>query len=282
MIQPVPEDHTMDAPTDDGGRQLVVSEPAPDPAVPDVPGELEEAEEVVDGELIEEVESAEAGGRLAARTVEGRAIVLRPAPRLVQVARVVGEQPVTLVQGWHSWLVRAWSGATYGVYRRQIRAAEAKDDQEALAAWVERKERAVAERRNRLADLPLLIVGLFKLAIGTAVVLVVGLPVVAIMVQLAGAGTAQGVMSGVGTVVQLLLGMLGFVGRWLWLILALIVVVGGWREGRRGGAVRWVKSDPGDGPQGRDVIPDSVALFVLLALILYGVAKVAKWWEDPR
>ena len=48
----------------------------------------------------------------------------------------------TVVQGFESWTKRAWDASTMGVYRRQIKAAEAVGDREELKEWTDRKETA--------------------------------------------------------------------------------------------------------------------------------------------
>lgn len=151
-------------------------------------------------------------------------------PRLRHLAV---ETLITIGIGVHSWLARAWDGISLGVHRRQIRAAEQLGDQEMLVDWVERTARARADRHARLMDLPLLVVGLVKVALlGLAgVVGVLGLLSVAIWAT--GHGPLSGVFASVGVVVGWAIGVTALIWPLLLALLALGVVVGAWREGRR-------------------------------------------------
>ena len=135
----------------DGADAPALPTPRPDvkPTEPDT--------DAIEGEVVPR--PANPGRQLPART-PGR---MQPSDRTLQIARTIAVATVTVGQGWKSWLIRAWDGATLGVHRRQIRAAEAMGDQVLLAEWVERKERETARRTARLLDLPILALGLVKL-----------------------------------------------------------------------------------------------------------------------
>ncbi|MFD0887924.1 hypothetical protein ACFQ08_25570, partial [Streptosporangium algeriense] len=77
--------------------------------------------------------------RLLGQAVE-HVVRLRDDERTVRLTRGALGVTVTIGQGWHSWLVRAWDALTLGAYRRQIRAAEAMGDRTALAEWMDRKQ----------------------------------------------------------------------------------------------------------------------------------------------
>jgi hypothetical protein len=71
---------------------------------------------------------------------------------------------LTVAQGFESWAKRAYDASTMGTYRKAIRAAEAAGDRQALAEWVDRKERAAMIRHRRLMDAPKLAFRLLKMA----------------------------------------------------------------------------------------------------------------------
>ncbi|MGH3658750.1 MAG: hypothetical protein ACRDUA_19010, partial [Micromonosporaceae bacterium] len=150
-------------------------------------------DDAITGELLTDEESAALDRRL------GRRAVARVATGTVQVARVVKESEhprtvgkatlrhsLTVVQGLQSWTVRAWDASTLGVYRRQIKAAEAVGNQELLAEWTERKERVTAARHKRLMDLPQVMYGIARTTVGALAGLVVLVLVVGVFVQLSG------------------------------------------------------------------------------------------------
>ena len=79
----------------------------------------------------------------AARTAASRAVqVVRESERTQQASKGVLRAALDIVQGVESWAKRAYDAGTMGVYRRQIKAAEATGNQELLQEWTERKEAA--------------------------------------------------------------------------------------------------------------------------------------------
>jgi S-DNA-T family DNA segregation ATPase FtsK/SpoIIIE len=157
--------------------------------------------------------------------------------------RVALETSVTTVQGFESWGRRAWDAGTFGVYRRQIKAAEAMGNQEELKYWTERRETASDRRHSRLMDLPRLISGLAKAGIGSLAGLVVIVLLVGLFVQLSGKGAFTDVIGGV-------MGALGWIFTaiavaWTPFLMALPagIVFAAWREGRRRGtAPSWLRT----------------------------------------
>jgi len=194
--------------------------------------QIEEA--VVEGEILSDRPTRTT--RLPAVVVDG-VMVVRTPERRAAAAKTVARHGVTVYQGWHSWLVRAWDGLTFGVYRRQIRAAEAAGDREALADWTERKGRAVAERRARLMELPQLALNVAKflgISLLGALVLLLALSVVVWATKVAEFGA---VWEMAGGLLRLILTVL----KWAWPAAFVAVLVAAWREGRgRGETPEWL------------------------------------------
>ncbi|MGV9600786.1 hypothetical protein ACWDR1_29415 [Streptosporangium sandarakinum] len=229
-------------------------------------------QQVYDGVIVDDEPHTAPGVRLPLR-VAGREVSVQPSPAVAKVAQVTAVTLFTVAQGWHSWAVRAIDGATFGVYRRQIRAAEAAGDREALAEWVDRKERAVQQRHARLMDLP-------RVALNVAKML--GISVVGALVLLLALSTAMwatgvadfgAVWAVAGGALRLLLTVL----KYTWFLLPLWLFVGAWREGRRAGAPAWLVGADDD-PEGRDVIPDEGA--ILAALRNLGISELNKAFKD--
>jgi S-DNA-T family DNA segregation ATPase FtsK/SpoIIIE len=142
---------------------------------------------------------------------------------------------LTVLQGVESWTKRAYDASTMGTYRKAIRAAEAAGDRQALAEWVDRKERAAMIRHRRLMDAPKLAFGLVKMA-GAALIGLVGIVLVlALVAQLSGVGSFLGVLSGVLALIGFVAAVVAFL--WTPLLAALpgFVLVAAYREGKRRG-----------------------------------------------
>ena len=208
------------------------------------------ADEAIEGELLTDEESAALDRRL------GRRAVARVASSTVQVARVVRESEhprtaakaglrhsLTVVQGLQSWVVRSWDASTLGVYRRQIKAAEATGNQELLSEWTERKERVTAARHKRLMDLPQLMYGIARTTVGVLAALVVLVLVVGVFVQLSGKGAFVDVITGVMDVIRWTITAVAF--AWTPFVMALpwLILLAAWREGRRRGQLpMWLQT----------------------------------------
>jgi S-DNA-T family DNA segregation ATPase FtsK/SpoIIIE len=202
--------------------------------------------------------------------VVDRVLVVRPSEGTVKVAKATARHGVTVAQGWHSWLVRAYDSLTFGVYRRQIRAAEAAGDREALADWTERKARAVAERRTRLMELPQLALNVARflgISLLGALVLLLALSVV---VWATGVGSFGAVWELAGGLLRLILTVL----KWAWPVAPLAMLWAAWREGRRRGeAPEWL-STPTERAATRDVGGPITPSIVVTALRDLGVPKL--------
>lgn len=221
----------------DDHKELAVHEEPDAPAVPDEPGEIEEADEIVDGEIVDEEETTRPSPRLPSR-ISGRTIVVRPAPWLVTW---VLDPAVTVTQGWHSWLVRAYDALTLGVYRRQIRAAEQLGDREGLADWMDRKQLAMDRRHQRLMDLPELALGVVKFALISVASVLILLLLLSIAVWASGVGGFGAVFGWVGGAIKWVLTVVGALWTPLMLSIPAFVLVAAWREGRRRGTPpRWL------------------------------------------
>ncbi|KAB8186835.1 hypothetical protein FH608_045920 [Nonomuraea phyllanthi] len=214
---------------------------------------------VYEGEIISE--APEPSNRLLPSVVVDRVTVLRPDARK-QVARVVARNSVTVAQGWHSWLVRAWDALTGGVYRRQIRAAEAAGDREALDHWLVRRREAARDRRERLMELPKLGLQVAIFAAGGCLALVVLMVIVSTLVLVTGAGEFTDVFVWVGDVLRWVFTAVAFLWVPFLVVLPFLVVIAAWREGRRKGETpKWLVADSGfDTGGSRDLIPDEGAI----------------------
>lgn len=238
---------------------------------PDLPGkELEPI--VYEGELMPDPEPT-TSSEIEVRKVGQVVAVPQRAPH---VGRGTVVAAVTVGQGWHSWLIRAWDGLTLGVYRRQIRIAETVGDREALADWTDRKHQAIEKRRARLMDLPKLAVAVGKVAAGCLAATVVLLVLVAILVAGTGAGDFADVFIWAAGVVRWLIGAAHIAWIALLLVVPLVLVVAGWREGRRKGVSppQWLVATTAGEGDGRDVIPDEGA--ILAALRNLGISALNK------
>jgi S-DNA-T family DNA segregation ATPase FtsK/SpoIIIE len=230
--------------------------------------------DVVEGEIVPEPRP----------TGPVRRIVAEPVVRLVRDERTrkagwsTVKAGVTTAQGIESWAKRAFDATTLGTYRRQIKAAEAAGDRDALAEWVERREQAVDRRHRRLMDLPKLAAGVAKILLGSLAALVVLVLVVGLAVQL----------SGEGRFTDIVLGFLDLI-RWcvtavaaLWTPIVALAPAGllyaAHREGKaHRSPPRWVVMHTGD-VDDRSVVPDEGAIFA--ALQAMGIASLNKAIKD--
>ncbi|GAA0573327.1 cell division protein FtsK [Kribbella sandramycini] len=201
--------------------------------------------EVIEGEILTEEESAELDRRIAnrgalvRRTVTGAQIATRAVvtvsthDRTKTAGKVVLRESYTIVQGLESWAKRAWDASTQGVYRRQIKAAEAVGDREELKEWTDRKEAATERRHRRLMDLPKLAWGVLKVVVATAV----GVPFLVLLIAILTKATGHGSFTGVWLGFFALIGFLIAAGALLWTALSIagpfLVLIAAHREGKR-------------------------------------------------
>ncbi|MEU4672434.1 cell division protein FtsK [Amycolatopsis sp. NPDC023774] len=157
---------------------------------------------------------------------------------------------MTVVAGLDSWRGRAWDASTMGVYRRQIKAAEAVGDREQVKEWLERMETVKEARHRRIMELPelmkrLMKVGAISLAAAVVMVLLIG-----ILVQVSGAGAFTGVIGGVFDALRWIFTAIA----WTWTPLVAVapwvvaagVVLGAYREGKQRGKVPgWLATNRG-------------------------------------
>ncbi|WP_197048673.1 ATP-binding protein [Streptosporangium roseum] len=175
------------------------------------------------------------------------------------VVRGVLGAAVTVGQGWHSWLVRAWDALTLGVYRRQIRAAEVAGDREALAEWVERKQQVADRRHARLMDLPHMALGLAKLTAGGLAgsgVLMLG---TSTLVWATGAGEFLTIPKAVGTALRWAFDAVAFASTPALMAAPVALIWAAWREGRRRGITPgWLATAGGRDDAGAPITPSIV------------------------
>jgi DNA segregation ATPase FtsK/SpoIIIE, S-DNA-T family len=205
------------------------------------PGEIIPA--VIDAEIVKSPTTSAARRRVVHLVTTLRESEDRPA----QVARQTIGAAVLVAAGFTSWATRAYDGASMGVYRRQIRAAEVAGDRELLADWVDRHERAAQARHKVLMDLPALALGLAKAIIGMLAGLVVLVVVLGVFVQLSGAGQFINIVLGVLDVMRWIFTAVSLAWTPLLMAAPLLLVLAAWREGkRRGSAPTWLTTTSAD------------------------------------
>ncbi|MGL5825205.1 MAG: cell division protein FtsK [Nocardioides sp.] len=202
-------------------------------------------DEVVEGEIVSDEESAEidrrlAGrGGLAVRAAHTTQSVVRVSKSVAShertrtAGKVVLRESWMVVQGLESWAKRAWDASTMGTYRRQIKAAEAVGDREELKEWIDRKELATERRHRRLMDLPQLAWGLTRVALAV----LIGAPALVFLIAILAAATGHGSFAGVWLGFFAAIGFALAVGALAWsavsVLAPVLVVLAAWREGRR-------------------------------------------------
>jgi S-DNA-T family DNA segregation ATPase FtsK/SpoIIIE len=248
-LVPIPE---TAMPGGEGGAELAV----PDDA------ELVETDEVVDAVLVDDDATLPAISTSTAVSVRviGRLAHIPRHERTRQSAQAVLIGGVTVGQGFHSWAVRAWDGMTIGVYRRQIRAAEALGDRVALAEWLESAQQARMLRHQRLMVLPRLLLGLVKIGVGVLIGVPLLLLVVALLVSWTDAGNFLDVWHWAGGVLRWLFGALAVAWSVLVVCLPVVLIAAAWREGRRRGAPvpRWLATAQARDTSGAPITPSIV------------------------
>ncbi|MFI6680150.1 cell division protein FtsK [Kribbella sp. NPDC050470] len=237
--------HTDDEPTDEATQDVaqgIIHESAE--RIDDDAAEVVEAE-VVEGEVLTDEESVELDRRLASRgalvrrAVTGTQVATRVVVKVgthdktKSAGKVLLREGFTVVQGVESWAKRAWDASTMGVYRRQIKAAEAVGDREELKEWIDRKEMATERRHRRLMDLPKLAWGVLKVGVAT----VVGVPFLVLLIAILTKATGNGSFTGVWLGFFALIGFLIAAGALIWsgvsIAAPFLIVLAAWREGKR-------------------------------------------------
>lgn len=232
----------------------IVRDGADAPALPLTPGgELEPM--VYEGEILPPPELGDEPDRLPARIV-GR--VVRPSTgtrRVLEIAWTVG-------LGWHSWVVRAMDGLTSGVYRRQIRSAEAAGDVARLGEWADRRQSAANQRMSRLMQLPTMLWGLAKVTLGVLVAIPLVMTLLATILWAFGVTDFETPWLWAGWVIRVVAYVLIAV---FWICVALlpvVLMVAGHREGRRKGAVipMWLAVPGERESSGEPITPSKVVV----------------------
>ncbi|NYF40464.1 P-loop NTPase family protein [Streptosporangium sandarakinum] len=201
-----------------------------------LPARADAAPAALEGTLLPRPETTQAAdvAPLPMR-ITGRVIAARDAEQTAAIVRAVLRTSLTIGQGWHSWLIRSWDALTLGVYRKQIRAAEAMGDRDALAEWVERKERAVQQRHARLMDLPLTALNVAKFLGISLVGALVLLLLLSLAVWATGVGEFGAVFGAVGALVRGIFQVVAAVWTPLLVCSPAALLLAAWREGRRRG-----------------------------------------------
>ena len=240
-------------------------------AVPHVPGsQLEQAADVLDGELITDAEYARRRSvyhlpvlAIAAGIRESdnaKKVTAAVASRVTQSVRVVFRAVYTVGGGQMSWVRRALDALTYGPVREQVRLARLAGDREALAEWTERLVTLKDGRAERLRALP--------------ATLVAGLRALYVVLCL-----LAGLLVMVGLWLEFTPGSIGWSGWWslirhildgtltalsltvqalLWGALPALLVAA-WREGRRAAQPpRWLFSPDERAQQDAEITADVI------------------------
>lgn len=206
------------------------------------PGAALVRDAAIEGEVLTDEQSKALDRKLARQAVRAVVVPVRVVRRVGQdertktAGKAVIRHGLTVCQGLGSWGTRAWDASTMGVYRRQIKAAEAVGNQELLAEWVERKERASETRHKRLVELPKLAFGVAKVAVGSLAALVVLTLLVGLFVQLSGTGEFTAVITGVMDAIRWVFTAIAFAWTPLMMAAPWLILLAAWREGRRRGA----------------------------------------------
>ncbi|MDP4501119.1 FtsK/SpoIIIE domain-containing protein [Nonomuraea turcica] len=212
-------DDAPDLPLDEDRHDEL--EPRPDQDVEEV---------VYEGEIVSEQPERT---RLLPSVVVDRVMVVRPSPGAKKAALVTARHGAIVLAGWHSWLVRMFSGLTDGVIRERIRAAKALGDDEKLAFWLDKRKEAKRDRRDRLMELPLLVLRMAAFVGMSVAGFLVLMVVVATVVWMTGAGDWTDVWVWLGGVIRWLFTAVTFAG-WVFVFAWPVwLIAWGWLEGNR-------------------------------------------------
>lgn len=168
-----------------------------------------------------------------ARVAKSAAVAVKSHEPTVKVGKATMRHTWTVVQGAESFAKRAYDGSTFGVYRRQMKAAEAVGDREALKEWADRKEMATERRHKRLMDLPRLFIGLVKVLAATLIGIPLAVFVIAVLTKLTGNGSFTGVWLGFFAVIGFVIAAVSLVWGLFVMALPVLVVLACYREGKR-------------------------------------------------
>lgn len=210
-------------------------------------GAVEPAREPLEGELLTDDESAAVDARLHRR-------ITHTMQRVITTVIVVGESERTSTavgkatvrvfwttgRGFGSWFIRAYDSATFGVYRRQIKAHETMGNQETLSEWVERYHKARHLRHTRVLNLPRVAFGAVQVFVGGLVALIGLVVLLGVAVAVSGAGPFMSVVHGSLELTNWVTTIVGAVWKPLVILTPLAVVVAAWKEGRRCKTPGWL------------------------------------------
>jgi DNA segregation ATPase FtsK/SpoIIIE, S-DNA-T family len=219
-----------------------------DSPAPAARNEVEQASEPIEGELLTDEESAALDERL------GRQRFAQAVHRAVALVVVVGEseKPSTAlgkalirvvwatIQGFRSWIGRAYDAATFGVYRRQIKAHEAMGNVEMLAEWTDRHHRAKEHRHTKILNLPKAALGAAQVTVGVLAALIAVVLLLGGAVAVSGAGSFMSVIDGSLQLVNWAMTVMRFLWKPLVVSSPVLLVIAAWQEGRRCKTPGWL------------------------------------------
>lgn len=221
------------------------------------PSEVEPAEAPLEGEIVteEEYQQRKSGGLQRYRPVAVVVHVVQ-SEATTKAGRATVRVGVTIAQGFGSWVGRGWDTATFGLYRRQIRSAEAAGDRDAVAEWADRTLIARRDRHQRVMDLPKQAVGLLLVGGIVTVAVPASISALGLVLQVTGAGSFLGVWHGTFEAVRWIAATAPLAAVIVLVLGTVGVIAAAWREGHnRRELPPWLVDNPGDGDV-MDGLPD--------------------------
>lgn len=210
-------------------------------------GAVEPAPEPLEGELLTDDESTAVDARLHRRithTVQRVITTVIVIGESERTSTAVGKAAVRVVwttgRGFGSWFIRAYDSATFGVYRRQIKAHETMGNQETLSEWLERYQKARHLRHTRVLNLPRVAFGAVQVFAGGLVALIGLVVLLGVAVAVSGAGPFMSVIHGSLELTNWVTTIVGAVWKPLVILTPLAVMVAAWQEGRRCKTPGWL------------------------------------------
>lgn len=238
---------TVDPHTGVGGA--VIPFPTHDTAqAPTTSGTVEQAPEPLEGELLTDEENAALDERIRwtrlAQTVHRVVTLVVEVGESEKTSTALGKAVIrflwAVLQGFGSWVGRAYDAATFGVHRRQIKMHEAMGNMEMLAEWVDRHHKAREHRHRKLLSLPAATLGAAQVGVGLLGALIGFVLLLGGAVAVSGAGSFMSVVDGSLELLNWLTSAARVTWKPLVISTPVLVVIGAWREGRRCKTPGWL------------------------------------------
>ena len=238
--------------------------------------EVEPDGPVLDGELVDDRESAELDRR-PPRWIPATVVRVARHEPTRRTARTVLATTLTIGQGFASWGRRTRDARTLAPHNRAIRVAEMSGDLQVLGEFLDRREAAADQRHRRRMELPKFIAGMARVVLGTIIVFTLLTLVTGLVVQLADVGSFLGVLGAVFGVIAWCAALVAVMWTPFLASLPLLVVFAAWREGRKSGTPPdWAVSPAKREEASVIVTPGGITQ----ALAHLGIAKLDKALKD--